>query len=48
MSNPTITQNTTLYAIFKKTVTITFYKNGNTSQSDSSGNQSTANTVTGT
>jgi len=43
------TSNITLYAIYKKearTVTITFNKNGAQSQTDASGNASTATTVT--
>ena len=35
----------TIYAIYSKTVTITFNKNGNTSQTPSGGSASTANTI---
>ncbi len=42
----TLTGNKSFYAITHKDVTITFNRNGNTSQTDSSGNPSTATTVT--
>ncbi len=42
----TMTADTTLYAIFKKDVTVTFDKNGAVSQTNSSGTAVTTNTVT--
>ena len=45
-STVTLTANTTYYAITHKAVTITFNRNGNTSQTPSGGSASTANSVT--
>ena len=48
LSTTTMTANTTLYAIFSKQLTITFDKNGNTSQTNASGTAVTTQTVTRT
>ena len=48
LSTTTMTANTILYAIYSKNVTITFDKNGNTSQTNASGTAVTTQTVTRT
>ena len=48
LSSTTMSADTILYAIFSKQITITFDKNGNTSQTNSSGTAVTTQTVTRT
>ena len=48
LSTTTMTANTTLYGIYKKEITLTFNKNGNTSQTNASGTAVTTETVTRT